>query len=85
MLGFGYLASMRLVIPPQTLRITVSPLISQAPNLRKNTSIVTAIDVAELTYQAGQMENSTFRNFESFTFAAAVYLSISLPITGTIA
>ncbi|MBN0372017.1 ABC transporter permease subunit, partial [Pseudomonas aeruginosa] len=45
-LGLGYLASMRLVILPQALRITVPPLISQTLNLWKNTSIATVIGVA---------------------------------------
>ncbi|AWZ88543.1 amino ABC transporter, permease, 3-TM region, His/Glu/Gln/Arg/opine family domain protein [Pseudomonas aeruginosa] len=84
-LGFGYLASMRLVILPQALRITVPPLISQTLNLWKNTSIATVIGVAELMYQAGQVESSTFRSFESFAFATAAYLSVSLLITGAAA
>ncbi|WP_049244280.1 ABC transporter permease subunit, partial [Pseudomonas aeruginosa] len=80
-----YLASMRLVILPQALRITVPPLISQTLNLWKNTSIATVIGVAELMYQAGQVESSTFRSFESFAFATAAYLSVSLLITGAAA
>nr|WP_276145901.1 amino acid ABC transporter permease [Pseudomonas aeruginosa] len=84
-LGFGYLASMRLVILPQALRITVPPLISQTLNLWKNTSIATVIGVAELMYQAGQVESSTFRSFESFAFATVAYLSVSLLITGAAA
>ncbi|MBN0126595.1 amino acid ABC transporter permease, partial [Pseudomonas aeruginosa] len=84
-LGLGYLASMRLVILPQALRITVPPLISQTLNLWKNTSIATVIGVAELMYQAGQVESSTFRSFESFAFATAAYLSVSLLITGAAA
>lgn len=81
-LGFGYLASMRLVILPQALRVTVAPLISQTLNLWKNTSIATVIGVAELMYQAGQVESATFRSLESFAFATAAYLSVSLLITG---
>jgi polar amino acid transport system permease protein len=81
-LGFSFLAMMRRVVLPQALRITVPPLISQTLNLWKNTSIATVIGAAELMYQAGQVESATFRSFESFGFATAAYLSVSLLITG---
>ncbi|SFM99600.1 amino acid ABC transporter permease [Variovorax sp. OV329] len=81
-LGFGYLATMRRVVLPQALRVTVPPLISQTLNLWKNTSIATVIGVAELMYQAGQVESASFRSFESFAFASCAYLSVSLLITG---
>ena len=47
-LGFGYLATMRLIVLPQALRVTVPPLISQTLNLWKYTSLATVIGVAEL-------------------------------------
>ena len=80
-LGFGFLATMRLVILPQALRVTVPPLISQTLNLWKNTSIATVIGVAELMYQAAKVESASFRSFEAFAFATASYLSVSLLIT----
>ncbi len=46
-------ATMRRVVLPQALRVTVPPLISQTLSLWKNTSIATVIGVAELMYQAG--------------------------------
>lgn len=81
-LGFGFLATMRLFILPQALRITVPPLISQTLNLWKNTSIATVIGVAELMYQAQRVETSSFRSVEAFAFATVSYLSVSLLITG---
>lgn len=81
-LGFSFLGMMQRVVLPQALRITVPPLISQTLNLWKNTSIATVIGAAELMYQAGQVESATFRSFESFGFATAAYLSVSLLITG---
>ncbi|MDT9002011.1 amino acid ABC transporter permease [Paucibacter sp. APW11] len=80
-LGFGFLQSMRLVILPQSLRITVPPLISQTLNLWKNTSIATVIGAAELMYQAQRVETASFRGFETFALVTAGYLSISLLIT----
>ena len=80
-LGLGFLATMRLVILPQALRVTVPPLISQTLNLWKNTSIATVIGVAELMYQAAKVESASFRSVEAFAFATASYLSVSLAIT----
>ena len=81
-LGFGFLQTMRRVVLPQALRITVPPLISQTLNLWKNTSIATVIGVAEMMYQAARVETATFRSAESFAFATAAYLAVSLLITG---
>ena len=81
-LGFGFLATMRLVILPQALRVTVPPLISQTLNLWKDTSIATVIGVAELMYQAAKVESASFRSAEAFAFATAAYLAVSLVITG---
>ena len=80
-LGFGFLATMRLVVLPQAMRVTVPPLVSQTLNLWKNTSIATAIGTAELMYQAARVETASFRSAEAFLFATAAYLSVSLAIT----
>jgi polar amino acid transport system permease protein len=81
-LGFGFLTTMRLIILPQALRVTVPPLVSQTLNLWKDTSIATVIGTAELMYQAAKVETATFRSFEPFGFATLAYLSVSLLITG---
>jgi len=81
-LGFGFLATMRLVVLPQALRVTVPPLVSQVLNLWKDTSIATVIGTAELMYQAAKVETATFRSFEPFAFATLSYLAVSLLITG---
>lgn len=81
-LGLGFLASLRLVVLPQALRVTVPPLVSQTLNLWKNTSIATVIGAAELMYQAAKVETATFRSFEPFVFATVAYLTLSLLITG---
>lgn len=80
-LGFGFISTMRLVILPQSLRVTVPPLISQTLNLWKNTSIAMVIGVAEMMYQAQQVESATFRGFESFAVTTAGYVSVSIVIT----
>ncbi|GFO56233.1 ABC transporter permease [Geomonas sp. Red276] len=79
--GFSYLRSMQYIILPQAVRITVPPLVNQFLNLAKNSSLAMTIGVAELTYQARQVESYTFKGFESFGAATVVYLVISISIT----
>lgn len=81
-LGLGFLTTLRLIILPQALRVTVPPLVSQTLNLWKNTSIATVIGTAELMCQAAKVETATFRSFEPFAFATVAYLALSLLITG---
>lgn len=82
--GFSYLRSMQYIILPQAVRITIPPLINQFQNLTKNSSLAMTIGVAELTYQARQVESYTFKGFEAFTAATLVYLALSLIITGMV-
>ncbi len=82
--GFSYIRSMRYIILPQAVRITIPPLINQFLNLTKNSSLAMTIGVAELTYQARQVESYTFKGFEAFTAATLVYLAMSVIITAMV-
>lgn len=81
-LGFGFLATMRRIVLPQAVRITIPPLISQTLSLWKNTSIATVIGAAELMYQAQRVETASFRGVETFVVTTLAYLTVSLIITG---
>jgi polar amino acid transport system permease protein len=82
--GFTYLRSMRYIILPQAVRITVPPLVNQFLNLAKNSSLAMTIGVMDLTYQARQVESYTFKGFEAFTAATLVYLVLSIAITALV-
>jgi polar amino acid transport system permease protein len=82
--GFSFLRSMQYVILPQAIRITVPPLVNQFLNLVKNSSLAMTIGVAELTYQARQVESYSFKGFEAFTAVTLLYLAISLVITALV-
>jgi len=82
--GFSYFGSMRYIILPQAVRITIPPLINQFLNLTKNSSLAMTIGVAELTYQARQVESYTFKGFEAFTAATLVYVAMSVVITALV-
>lgn len=79
--GFSYISAMRYVVLPQAVRITIPPLVNQFLNLTKNSSLAMTIGVAELTYQARQVESYTFKGFEAFTAATLVYVVLSTVIT----
>jgi polar amino acid transport system permease protein len=81
-LGLGYVRSMRYVILPQGVRNCLPSLINHTVLLFKNTSLVMAIGVVELTYATREVENYTFRTFEAYLVATVVYLAISLMLMG---
>ncbi len=82
--GFSYLRSMQYIILPQAIRITIPPLINQFLNLTKNSSLAMTIGVAELTYQARQVESYTFKGYEAFSAATLVYVLLSFVITALV-
>ncbi len=79
--GLSFLQSMGYVVLPQAFRIIIPPLISQALNLFKNSSLCMVIGVAELTYMARQIESHTARVFEPFTVSTVLYLTVSLLVS----
>jgi polar amino acid transport system permease protein len=81
-LGMSYLRSMRLVILPQGMRNALPALINHTVQLFKNTSLAMVIGVAELTYITRDIENKTFRTFESYLVATLGYLLFSLLLMG---
>jgi polar amino acid transport system permease protein len=69
--------SMRLVILPQLLRIVVPSLTNEAINTLKNTSLLSAITIVEITLYAKQQIASTFRPFDYYILASIFYLAIA--------
>ena len=80
-LGFGFLATMRRIVLPQALRVTVPPLLSQMVMVWNDTSVATVIGLGEMMYQAARVESASFRSGEAFAFLTAAYLAGSLALT----
>ncbi len=70
----------RHVLLPMGYRIVIPPLTSEFLNIFKNSSIALTIGVLELTAQARQISEYTFKTFEAFTVATAVYVIITLTV-----
>lgn len=79
-LGLGYLGAMRFVLMPQALRNAMPALVSHSVSLFKNSSLAMAIGVAEMTHAVKEIENASFRAFESYLLATLMYLGFSLVI-----
>ena len=77
-LGLGIWNTLRLVILPQAVRRMLPPLTSQLVSLIKDTSLVSAIAVADLTMQAQVLIADTFLAFEIWLIVAALYLALTL-------
>ncbi|WP_432260974.1 amino acid ABC transporter permease [Cupriavidus sp. TMH.W2] len=74
--------TLRLVIIPQAMRVTIPPLTSQYLNLTKNSSLATAIGYPDLvSLFAGTTLNQTGQAVEVMSMTMAVYLVISLVIS----
>jgi polar amino acid transport system permease protein len=79
-IGPTYLGAMRWVILPQAWRLALPALLGQTLILFKGTSLAAGIGVAELSYQARYIEEQSFRIFEAYGIATAIYMLISFAI-----
>jgi polar amino acid transport system permease protein len=79
-LGLSYRDTMRVAVLPQAVRRVVPPLTNELVTLVKDSSLVAVIGVSELLRVAQIATGATF-NASMYTVVAAVYLSITLPLT----
>jgi polar amino acid transport system permease protein len=77
-LGHGYISAMRFVMMPQAVRNALPPLINHTVSLFKNSSLAVAIGVTELMHAVKEVENQSFRTFETYLIATIAYLACSL-------
>src|SRR5262249_5682314 len=78
-LGMTRLEVMRRVVLPQATLRMVPPMASMWVSLFKDTSVLSAIGVAELMFQARYVATQTYRPLEVFTAVAVVYFLITYP------
>jgi general L-amino acid transport system permease protein len=82
-LGLSRYQTLKLVIIPQSMRVILPPLTNQYLNLTKNSSLATAIAYPDLvSVFAGTALNQTGQAVEIIILTMAVYLFISLNISG---
>jgi glutamate/aspartate transport system permease protein len=71
----------RHVLLPMAYRIIVPPMTSEFLTIFKNSSVALTIGVLELTAQARQISEYTYRTFEIFTVATVIYILITLAVS----
>jgi polar amino acid transport system permease protein len=81
-LGHSFIGAMRHVLMPQAVRNAIPALVNHSVSLFKNSSLAMAIGVAELTHAVKEIENQSFRTFETYLLATLMYLGFSLLIMG---
>jgi len=75
--------TMHLVVLPQAMRVIIPVLISQYLNLTKNSSLAIAVGYMDITGTLGGITlNQTGREMESLMLLMAIYLTISLTVSG---
>jgi polar amino acid transport system permease protein len=80
-LGLSKFRVMQLVVLPQAVRKMLPAFINQSIIQVKNTSLLYAISVAELTYMTSVVNSETYRPMESYTLAALMYFALLFPLT----
>jgi len=79
--GMSNTQVMRHVILPQAVKKMLPAFINQSVIQVKNTSLLYAISVAELTYMTYVVNGETYRPMESYTIAAVMYFAMLFPLT----
>lgn len=77
-LGTSHLQAMRKVVVPQALASVTPALGNMMIALLKESALVSAIGVMELTLSAQRAISQTFRPFEFYLAAAALYYALNL-------
>jgi polar amino acid transport system permease protein len=80
-LGLSWLDKMRFVIMPQAIRRILPALAGQFISTIKDSSIVAAISIQELTFQGMQLATSTHHTFEVWIMITIMYLILTLTLS----
>nr|BFD58588.1 amino acid ABC transporter permease [Bdellovibrio sp. CKG001]BFD62014.1 amino acid ABC transporter permease [Bdellovibrio sp. HM001] len=80
-LGLSYFHTMKSIIIPQAFRRMLPPLGNEAITLLKDSSLVSAIGLAELAYAARTAAGAYARYWEPYLFISFLYLVITLAMS----
>ncbi|HEV7369698.1 amino acid ABC transporter permease [Arenibaculum sp.] len=77
-LGLGRLRTYRYVVIPQAVRNTIPPIGNNTIALLKDSALVSVLGVAELVHASQLAISETFRPFEFYITAAALYYAMNI-------
>ncbi|MFC9502856.1 amino acid ABC transporter permease [Streptomyces sp. NPDC057002] len=81
MLRLGRVQILRHIIVPQAFRQQIPTILSLNVSMFKDTSLVSALGQADLTFQGNVLSSQTYRPMEIFTLVALMYFVIAFPAT----
>lgn len=81
-LGLNPYATYKTVILPQVLQRTLPPLTNEVVSLIKNSSIVSVMAIFDLTTEGRNIVSETAMPFEIWFTVAAIYLLLTLTLSG---
>lgn len=84
-LGMNYIQAMRYVILPQAVRVILPPMGNELITLLKDTALVSAVSVADLTRRGREFSSQHFNPIETWTLVALLYLVMTLFATRLVA
>lgn len=80
-LGMSYRLEMYRIVAPQATKICLLPLVNQFISTIKNTSILSAITLTELTREGTLIAYNSFHYFEPYIAVAVLYLILTTIFT----
>lgn len=79
-LGMSYFQSMRYVILPQAIRNVLPPLGNDLISMIKDSSLVSALGVRDVTQEARLYVSASFRYPETYYTLTFIYLNVTIPL-----
>ncbi|MCX5494063.1 amino acid ABC transporter permease [Kaistia dalseonensis] len=80
-LGLRYLATLRLVIIPQAMRLSLPPTVGFMVQIVKTTSVASLIGLVELSRTGTMINTVTFQPVLVFGTVAAIYFALCWPLS----
>jgi polar amino acid transport system permease protein len=77
-LGMSYFQAMRHVVLPQAIRVILPPVGNEFIALLKDSSLVSAVALADLTRRGREFMSANFNPIEVWTMIALLYLVMTL-------
>lgn len=79
-LGMSRLDTLRYVLAPQVLRVSIPPMATFLVSLLKDTTVASTIGVRDILMYASQQAQSGGGSFAPFVLAALLYILLSIPV-----
>jgi polar amino acid transport system permease protein len=77
-LGMTYFQSMRLIVLPQAIRVIMPPVGNEFITLLKDSSLVSAVAVADMTRRGREFMSTNFNPIQTWMMVALLYLVLTV-------